>query len=67
MAPRIYYSPSTVAEIGLLGRNKGTYHGVMLGADLAALYSSTVALRLGAMRKPFFVDPAPPRSGWTRD
>ena len=57
MAPRIYYSPSTVAEIGLLGRNKGTYHGVMLRADLAALYSSTVALRLGAMRKPFFVDP----------
>lgn len=30
---------------------------MMLGADLAALYSSTVALRLGAMRKPLFVDP----------
>lgn len=57
MAPRSYYSPSSVSEIGLLERNKGTYHGVMLGADFVSLYSSTVASRLGAMRKPFFVDP----------
>lgn len=57
MAPRNYYSLSTVSEIGLLERNRGTYHGVMVGAGFASLYSSTVALRLGAMRKPFFVDP----------
>ena len=57
MSIRTYYRLATVGEGRLLDQNRESYDGVMVGANLASYYESSVASILVRLKKPFFVDP----------
>lgn len=57
MPIRTYYRLAAVGEGGLLEKNRESYYGVMVGANIASYYESSVASILARLKKPFFVDP----------
>lgn len=58
MSIRTYYKLATVGEAKLLEQNRESYDGVMIGANLASYYESSVASTLARLKKPFFMDPS---------
>ena len=57
MPIRTYYRLATAGEGSLLEKNRDSYDGVMVGANIASYCESSVASILVRLKKPFFVDP----------
>lgn len=54
---KLFYRIGSAAEGGYFEEMKGCYYGVVINANLVALYTNWVPIFIQKLKKPFFVDP----------